>query len=299
MTNEISCGIKNRPQLPEIESYFTALAVAGKSSCTIRNYRKDIEKMIEYFDINSMKDIQSLGIADYRKFIGDLKLAPSSVNAAIRNLGAGLNWLEENEFISGCKFRSIKFGKGKFVKQPKKIKDVLSDDESRKLILSGKNEQTKFMLALMLFVGLRNDEVRSIKMIDITNDEIVISGKGSKQRCIVMNSVLFRMYNEYLSVRNTDCEYLFYSNHSKSKMTSKAVLDRVKTAYSVAGLSGKKISPHRLRASAITNIIKETGLVSAMRVAGHSSVSVTMIYDGTSSEYLKDTLKNTTRTFGL
>ena len=284
--------------IPEIESYFNALRDGNKSAHTIRTYMKDVSKFIDYFQIDDISKIQKLGISDYRKFISELNLSPASKNGCIRNLSALLHWLEENEFITGCKFFGIKFGKGKFIKTTKSKKDVLTDNESFSLINNSKNIQVKFMTAFLLWTGVRNEELRNIKISDISGDEVKIMGKGGKYRIVVMNPVLYKMYIEYLSERNTESQYLFYSNHSNTKMTGKAISDRVKKSCDDAGIT-KKISTHRLRATCLTNIIKEYGLVAAKNVAGHSSINTTMIYDGTNESWTKEVMRNTTKTFGL
>lgn len=284
--------------IPEIESYFESLIVGGKSPHTIRTYKKDCDKFCEYFKVSDVSDIQKLGSIEYRKFIGDLGLSPSSINGCIRNISAMLHWLEDNGYISNCKFFGIKFGKGKFIKQSKVKKDVLTDEESARLINAGKNKQNKFMLAFLLWTGVRNQELRNIKLSDISGEDVIINGKGSKQRTVSMNPILFKMYEEYLKERHTDSEYLFYSGHSDGIMTGKSILDRVYKACEDAGID-KKIGTHRLRGTCLTNIIKESGLVAAKNVAGHSNINVTMIYDETSAEWTKEVMKGTTRTFGF
>jgi len=286
--------------IPEIAAYHDALVTGGKSVHTMRTYFRDIEKFVEFFNVSKISDIQNLGNVEYRKFIGSFTLSPASVNGIIRNIGAFLHFLEDEGYISDCKFFSIKFGqKRKFVKEPKTHKDVLSDDEVGKMISVAKNKQVKFMLALMAYDGLRSDEVRSIKIGDIKDGEVEIHGKGSKDRKISFNPILMSMYNEYIDVRNSDCEYLFFSNHSNGKLTSKSVIDRIDKVYQDAGLVGKHITAHSFRRTAATNIIKESGIAICQKILGHASLSTTQLYNYLDSEFVQETMKHTTRTFGL
>lgn len=297
MTNEISCGIKNIPQL---ENYFTELKNSNKSVHTIRAYRQTMNKFVAHFNLEDISRINSLTMSDYREFISSLDMSPASKNGHIRNLSASLMWLEENEVISGCKLFSVKFGKGKLIKEGKKKRAILTDDESFKIITAGKNSQIKFMLGLMIWGGLRNDEVRSIKMEDIKDNELLVHGKGQKERSIAFNPVLEKFYLEYLKDRDSNSEYLFFSNHNpESKMTSKSIVDRIKKAYSDAGLSGKNITAHSLRRTSASNMIREHDIRSAQKFLGHSSINTTVLYDQNDSEYIKDIMKKTTKTFGF
>ncbi len=283
------------------ENYFTDLRTGGKSECTIRNYSKDVYKFIKFFNVESYLDIEKLGKNDYMKFVSSLEtLSPASKNALIRNISAFLNWAIDAELISNSDFFKVKFGqKRKFVKEPKSHKDILTDDEINKMIGAVDNKQHKFMIGLMAWTGLRSDELRSIKLVDIHNGEVWVHGKGSKERQIAFNPILMKLYNDYLAVRNSKSEYLFYSNYCDCKLTSKTIVDRINKIYKMAGLSGKNITAHSFRRTAATNIGKEFGEIVAQYTLGHSDLKTTQKYMQFDTSYINETMKNTTRTFGL
>lgn len=284
------------------QEYFDALKTGGKSECTIRNYSKDVAKFIKFFNIESYQDIEKLNKSDYMRFISSLDtLSPSSINALIRNLSAYFNWLiDEAEVITKCDFLKTKFGqKRKFVKEPKNHKDILTDEEVEKMLNAATNKQHKFMIGLMVWTGLRSNELRSIKIKDIKNGEAWIHGKGSKEREIAFNPILEGLYNEYMESRDTNCQYLFYSNYQDGKLTSKTIIDRIAKVYKDAGLSGKNITAHSFRRTAANNIKKEYDVLVAQYTLGHSSLQTTEKYLQKDNSYIKETMKKTTRKFGL
>lgn len=283
--------------MKQVEEYIKSLEMSNKSFNTVRTYKKDIYKFIEFFNIKSVDDIQKLDQSNYRDFISSLSVSPSSINGCIRNLSAFHTWLQDNEYIKDSSFFKVKFGKSRFVKVEKKLKDVLNDDEIVKIIKSADTLQEKFMIALMVFTAIRRDEVCKIKLSDINNCAIVINGKGSKQRRVFLNEQLCQMLNIYLAERNTECEYLFY--WGSKKISGVTVNNRVLRAFKNAGIENKKITAHRLRATALTNIIREFGILAAQKVAGHSNIMTTRIYDNSGDEVVMNALLNSKKTYDL
>ena len=279
-----------------VEEYIDNLKTANKSEYTIRTYVRDIKKFNNFFKFNSVEELGKLDQSDYRKFLSSFdNLSPVSVNGIIRNLSAFIRWLEDNGYVQDSAFFKLRFGKSKYVKVEKKVKDTLSDDEIVGFVKSGRNTQEKFMLALMVFTGIRAGEVCKIKLSDINNCRIVINGKGSKQRRIPLNETLCQMLSLYMSERKTNCEYLFFrGNHG---ITNISVNNRVLSAMKKSGIEGKKITAHRLRATALTAIIREFGIHAAQKVAGHSSINTTKIYDNSGDEVVDNALLNSKRQF--
>ena len=273
----------------EYNEYIKSLEIANKSPHTIRTYKRDLSKIFEFFNIGNIDGIKNLTQNNFREFISSqTELKESSINSILRSASAFFRWLEGNDFLpENYSFFRLRFGKTKFIKEPKKIKAILTPEEIDKMISVAKNKQIKFMIALMTWTAIRRDEVCNIKMSDITILEeldacaIVINGKGSKQRNVYMDKELCEMFHEYLEERTADncqSEYLFYSNHSSGKLTGTSINNRVLTCLKDAGIE-KKITAHRLRGTAITRIIKTHDIFTAMKVAGHSSLNTTRIYD--------------------
>lgn len=273
--------------------YIKNLEIGEKSENTIRTYKRDLHKFVEFFNLQSYEDLNKLQQSDYRNFVASLQgvVSPVSINGLLRNLSAFITWALDNELISNDSFRKVKFGKGRFIKVEKTIKDVLTNEEAEAVIKAGSNIQEKFMLALMLFTGIRRDEVTKIKLTDINENVILINGKGSKQRKIFLEPTLAHMLSIYKTERNSQSEYLFYHGDKTEKLTGTTINNRVLAACQKAGIT-KKITAHRLRATLVTNIIKEFDIYTAMKVAGHSSINTTRIYDASGDATVMNALLN-------
>jgi integrase/recombinase XerD len=277
------------------EEYLNQLKIGNKSSFTIAVYKKDIFKFINFFNIKSLSKLENLNHSDFMKFISSLSnLKPSSIDGLIRSINAWFAWLIYNDKISENKFVTLRFGKRKFTNTEKKVVFTLSDEECKRMISSTRTEQEKFMLALMLMTSIRRGEVVNIKLSDINKNKILIHGKGNKERVITLQKDLCEMMDNYLSNRKSDSEYLFFGERGiqrdlNKKLTTTSVNNRVKDAGVRAGLPKErleKLHAHTTRATAITRIIRTPymGLNIAMKIAGHSSISVTQKYNGTNQD---------------
>lgn len=283
-----------------LSQYIKSLETGEKSPQTIRVYSKDLEKFFAYFPkVSSAKEIQALTVEDFRSFVAtQSELKPSSLNGLLRSLSAFLSWCIASGLFESSEFFKMKFGRSRFIKVAKVRKIVLTDDEIEAIIKSGSNVQEKFMIALMVFTGIRRDEVCSIKLTDVNGCAILINGKGSKQRKIFLNETLCNFLNIYMAERNSESEYLFYGTRGEggnSKLSGVAVNNRVKMAGKRAGIEEErlaKLSAHRLRGTALTNIIRQFGIQAAQKVAGHSNLATTSIYDESGDEVTMNALLN-------
>jgi site-specific recombinase XerD len=286
-----------------VEAYFNALTVGeSKSEHTLRGYRSSISKLQRYFSINTVDQLMSLTEDDYVKFYSVECGKGNTLNTHIRNLSAFFNWAAGRGHVAkDYSFFKVKFGKGKFVKIAKTKKLVLNLEEEKALISGGTSVQDRFLIALVLFTGIRNDEARKIKLEDISSCKILIHGKGEKERVVVMDNVLCEALNLYLEERDTDSPYLFYPTRGEysedGKLTGTTVYNRVKAAGKRAGFSEEKLAkltPHRLRGTAATRLIwlYDGNLELVRRILGHSSVATTKIYDETDSGLAEYALLN-------
>jgi site-specific recombinase XerD len=286
-----------------IEAYFNALMVGeGKSEHTLRGYRSSISKLYKYFGLETIDQLKVLTQDDYIRFYTKECGNGNTLNTHVRNLSAFFNWVvEHGDITKDYSFFKVKFGKSKFVKIAKTKKFVLNLEEEKALISGGATVQDRFLIALMLFTGIRNDEARKIKLEDISSCKILIHGKGQKERTVVMDDVLCEALNLYLEERDTNSPYLFYPTRGEysedGKLTGKTINKRIKSAGKRAGLSAEKLeklTPHRLRGTAATRLIwlYDGNLELVRRILGHSSVATTKIYDETDTTLAEYALLN-------
>lgn len=281
-------------ELDFVTNYIKGLEFGGKSPATIQAYKKDVNKLMSFFSINSISDLNNLTVADYHRFYQSQNFAPESLNGLIRNLSAFFNYMVATDTIKDNSFFKVRFGTKKSVKVNRVQKDTLTPEEESLIIEAGLNLQEKFMIAMALKTALRRGEIAAIKMSDIRGCEISIKSKGGDETShTYLDANLCEMMQEYiLKERNTDSDYLFYGvrgNKGKNGITGTAINSRVKAACKRAGIN-KKITSHRLRATRITNVAFAHGDRAAQAIARHKNPQTTNIYINNNDEAVKNIL---------
>jgi len=278
-----------------IETYLTELSFGEASPNTVRTYRKDLEKLVTFFDLETIGDFENLSVEDFHRFYQSQEhLNPVSFNGLVRSLSAFVTYLKDTGKVENSAFDQVRFGRRKFKKVKKVKKDILTKEEEDAIIKAGRNIQEKFMLALALRTALRNSEIANIKMSDIKGCEITITGKGGDEFTTYLNETLCTMLSIYCAEeRQTDSPYLFYSTRGKKsedgKISGVSVNSRVKECAKLAGID-KKITAHRLRATKLTRVGLKHGLLAAQTVGNHKNKETTMIYVQTGDEYRRELL---------
>lgn len=277
-----------------VSNYISSLKFGGKSEGTIRAYNKDITKLVSFFSIKDILDLNNLTVANYHEFYKSQDFSPTSLNGLIRNLSAFFNYMISTGEIEDNAFFKVRFGTKKSVKVNRVQKDTLTPEEEDLIIAAGLNLQEKFMIAMALKTALRRGEIAAIKMSDISGCEISIKSKGGDETShTYLDKELCSMMQEYvLKERNTDSEYLFYAvrgNEGKNGITGTSINNRVRSACKRAGIT-KNITSHRLRATAITNVAFSHGDRAAQALARHKSPSTTNIYINNNDVAVKNIL---------
>jgi len=291
--------------MDERAQYFNSLELGNKSENTIRAYKKDVNKLYEFFDIRSIEQLASLSVSDFHTFYGSQNFKENtSLNSLIRNLLSYFNFLARSEYISDKHaFFKVRFGSKRFADVKVKRKAVLSPQESESLISAARNLQEKFMLSLMVETAIRRSEVANIKLSDISGCQIKLTAKGDEEIYTYLNTNLCELLGKYLSEeRDTDSEYLFYpvrgeevlDEYGKVRpLTGTSINNRVRSAARRCGIpeeKAEKITAHRLRGSGITRIALMHGLDVARKVANHKSINTTMGYDESKDDVVRRTL---------
>ena len=182
----------------------------------------------------------------------------------------------------------------------RKIPEVLTLEEQDKLLgIFNKryynSRKNKTMVKLFLNSGLRLSEMLDLKWRDInllTGQLKVVEGKGGKDRILWVNDNMLedlRVWREDQSNNAAQTEYVFSTSYG-----GRLDKDNVRTMlykYSQKALN-RKISPHLLRHTFATDLLRETKNIRLVQKAlGHEDLSTTMIYTHIVDDELEQSLK--------
>lgn len=180
-------------------------------------------------------------------------------------------------------------------KPSEKAGDILSLEEIQKLAAAPSSEtlmglRDRAILLLLCTTGIRASECAGIKEgdVDLSNRIIRVLGKGARERIIVLNDTMIKAIENYIKFRGVQSrQSAFFKVRTGKGIDRKRIFERVKYYLKKARIF-KKISPHRLRHSFATKMIKDgVGLATLKELLGHRSLQSTMRYVHVAGEDLR------------
>tara|TARA_B100001996_G_scaffold331667_1_gene280438 strand:+ start:1187 stop:1846 length:660 start_codon:yes stop_codon:yes gene_type:complete len=206
-----------------------------------------------------------------------------------------INWHNDKNPKNKLDIDRVDIKSGIYLPDTIPIEDITSliNYYDHKNFLSSRN---KTILDFLYSTACRVSEVCTVKIsdIDLEEDFVIITGKGSKQRLLPIGTQLktnlimyLRNREEYTNNKNNN---LFISKNNNS-MERTAIFRIVRNVAVKVGLN-ESIHPHTLRHSAATQML-EAGcdLRTLQEFLGHSSVSTTQIYTKLTKEFLAEVFK--------
>ena len=253
---------------------------------TIGRYIVYINEAFEYLNINTLDDLNNIKYPTIKMNWINKKieegLSNASMNLRITSVQSFAKFMNDMEYISNTAFDKIKKLKVKAktveVDEDKIVKMLELANEDYRKNPSFKTSRDRYMLYIMIFCGLRNGEVRSLKLDSIKLDgSFQVTGKYSKTREVFLPAKLIKMHQNYMSWRatvkgNSDC--LFVSNHGNQ--LDQNVCNRLVKKYSeMVGL--ECWTAHSTRKACVTTLINSAIPVEEVAaIVGHVDYKTTL-----------------------
>ncbi len=176
-------------------------------------------------------------------------------------------------------------------KRSRKVPVYLTVDETRRLLeTASKNPRDYAIVSVLAYTGVRISELCSLNIGDLDLQDgtlFVRSGKGDKDRMVLMSESCIDSVREYLKSRNSSGSggsALFLSR--VNRRIDPSSVQRMIRRISIESDISKHVTPHVLRHTFATTILRNGGDIRFIqKLLGHSSVATTEIYthidDGT------------------
>lgn len=267
------------------------------SNNTIIAYKNNIEKFIDYIDID-IKKVDYDTIRLYISYLYKKKYQAKSISRMISSLRSFFKYLKINHIIKDNPMTLISNPK-----LEKKLPKYLTINEVESMLnapdMSDKiGIRDAFILELLYVSGIRVSELVNIKINDIETSErrIKILGKGSKERYVLYGSRCQELLSKYNKVRS---EFLKYPNDylllslTGRKLNPREVRNIINRIKVKAGVD-IPISPHTFRHTFATHMLNEgADIRTVQELLGHENLSTTTIYTHLTNEKLRKTYLNT------
>ncbi len=272
-----------------IDDFTTYLEIEkGYSPRTIREYTYDL-KMFEGF--TNAKNLEKAKTADLRRFLLHLKrdkdYAPRSLHRKICCLKSFYKFIKKEGYITSNPAEGIESPK-----IPKSLPKTITVKEAALLLNTPQNIRDKTILYLLYATGMRVSELSNLNIQNINIKERILrveGGKGNKDRIIPLPGQLIPLLEEFLNNHNkTSMEKALILNKSGTRMTTRSIQRLVSKYKKLAGLTGKKLTPHTLRHAFATHLLSNSVDIRVIQeLLGHSSLSTTQLYTHVSLEHLR------------
>lgn len=255
------------------------LKISKNSNYTVRNYLDANRQIITYLK----KKPTEITTDDVKLFMAE-KMVEKSSSTIILFLAA-LRYAYAN--ILG---KDITLG----IKRPKKetrIPQVLTKEETKRLINSIYSDKSRLMVSMLYACGFRVSELINLKISDLDFNErvgIVKQAKGKKDRIFNIPDFLINDIKIQIdSQQKNNFELLFSNDISGKELTAANIEKVVRRSAKRAGLK-EGIHCHTLRHSFATHLLEnDVDVRKIQELLGHSNLSTTQIYTHVSREELK------------
>ena len=184
-----------------------------------------------------------------------------------------------------------------------KLPEVLTEDEIKRLISSVKidsefGQRNKAIIEVLYGTGIRVSELTELKMSNIFfNENIVkVTGKGNRERFVPLGKIASIEIKKYLNAREKlkiDSKFsdILFLNRYGRQLTRSMIFKIINDSSKNAGID-KKISPHTLRHSYATHLLKNgADLRTIQLILGHESINTTEVYTHLDTFHLEEVLK--------
>jgi len=272
---------------------------------SINSYQKDNLQFLNFLKGKNVTEAAQLSLDIFRDFLKSLDNRDYSNRTIIRKYSSLVNFfrfLENNNYIDFQLTQSINIPRKR-----QRFYSFMSINEVGKLFGSMKPSndseiRDRAIIELLYSTGARISEVEGLKTgeVDLQNREIMVTGKGRKQRLVYLNEAAVFWIKKYLEVRNkliytgkgghAKDSHLFLNRFGK-KLSSRSIRTIVKK-YVKKAIIGKNITPHSIRHSFATHLLQEgAGIREIQELLGHENISTTQIYSHLNIKKLKKDYK--------
>ena len=250
------------------------------------HYLRAVRQFAKYLgrspDTATVEDLRN-----YQLHLVDHGTSPASLNSAISGLKFFCNvTLDRPELMA----------KMQPVHLPRKLPEIMSPEEVKRLIAAASNLKHQTALALAYATGLRVNEVVHLKVGDIDSQRMTLrveQGKGQKDRFAMLSPLLLERLRVWWRVARAqgkmlDGGWLFPGLDPIEPLSTRQLNRAIHAAADEAGID-KRISMHSLRHAFATHLLEQKVDIRLIQVLlGHKKLETTALYAQVATDILRE-----------
>jgi len=258
------------------------------SRYTIRNYTHDLRHFLKFLNTENVATLDMVDRHLLRRYIASLQeqeFKKSSVSRKLSAIRSFYNYLVQLNLLSVNPILAVSAPK-----LDKRLPAFLSNDEVIRLLdmpdtTTPTGQRDKAILELLYASGIRVSEIAGLNLrnINLETREILVWGKGSKERMTLIGEPAAAAVDRYLRegrrqlLGNFRGDSLFINRYGRR--LSERYIQKMIHKYAIAAGIDKRVFPHMMRHSFATHLLDGgADLRVVQELLGHSNLSTTQIY---------------------
>ena len=267
------------------------------SDFTCNNYKKDLNEYNSFILSNKInyKNMDYNEAKEYVIYLNKKNDAKSTISRKLSSLRTFYKYLVLNNKVESNPFLLVSSPK-----KEKKIPKFINYNNMEEIlnvpnIKTKEGQRERVILEVLYASGVRVSELVNIKLkdIDFSNKNILIFGKGSKERLVSFGDYALEYINLYLKegrnllLDGVKSDYLIVGKKSE-KLTTRRVEQIIDDIIKRTSIK-LNITPHMFRHTFATHLLDNgCDLLVVQELLGHASLSSTEIYTHVSNEHLRE-----------
>jgi len=293
------------------DDFLRHLRERNASPHTIKAYTGDLDTFAAYIGSRTWKTIDHIAIRGFLSHLYDKGLSKTSVARALAAVRSLYRWLAQEGVVEQNPAKLVSTPR-----LPKKLPRVPTIEEMNAVLdakmpeVASFPERDRLLFELLYGCGIRNSELVGINLDDISlsNEAILIRGKGKKERYVPFGGSALAALSVYLpwrqqllltlrnASRNTTAvktTSALLVNQRGGRLTTRSVGRIVKRIAVAKGLS-PDVHPHTLRHAFGTHMLEEGADLRAIQeLLGHERLATTQRYTQLSVKHVMNVYDQT------
>jgi len=281
-----------------VDRFITHLTVErGASPHTVRAYAADLERYVDWASRAGVDPVQ-LTHRQLRSYLAELDRARYARSTIARRLSAVKSWF--GYLVAEGLVESDPATVLSAPKLPTRLPRLVPAEELAALLdapdaTTPSGARDAAVLELLYASGLRVSELSGLKIanLDFAQGQIIVMGKGSKERILPIHPAATARLKAWLScgrpafARPDSPDVVFLS--SRGRALSPDAIRRLFKRYVAQTGAASALSPHAIRHTFATHMLEGgADLRTVQELLGHVALSTTQIYTHLSMKRLQD-----------
>ncbi len=261
---------------------------------TITAYQRDLQELAALSPDQDWTELDHFAIRRLTAKLHARELDPRSIGRKLSSWRGFFGWLSDKVALAANPVQGVRAPK-----RAKTLPRALSVDDAVQLVApsrptAGASPEpaelcNRAMFELLYSSGLRVSELAGLDLtprkgalgwIEFDNREVLVTGKGNKQRTVPVGAAALDALQAWVAVRPapTDGSDALFVSSRGTRVSTRVIQQRLQ-AHGLANGAPVHVHPHMLRHSFASHVLQSSGDLRAVQeMLGHSSISSTQVY---------------------